>query len=30
MRHGKGEFIWPDGDKYTGEWINNLRNGQGK
>jgi len=23
-RHGQGTYIWPSGDKYVGEWINNI------
>jgi len=27
--NGKGTFIWPNGDRYSGEWKNNKMNGQG-
>jgi hypothetical protein len=30
LRSGKGTFIWPNGDKYIGEYESNLRNGFGK
>jgi hypothetical protein len=23
-RHGQGTYIWPNGDKYVGEWINDI------
>ncbi len=26
---GKGTFIWKNGEKYVGEWLNNLRHGHG-
>lgn len=29
MRHGKGTFYKLDGDKYVGEWENDLRKGHG-
>ncbi|EAY31516.1 membrane protein, putative [Microscilla marina ATCC 23134] len=28
-RHGKGVFVWGDGEKFIGTWKNNLRNGPG-
>ena len=28
--HGEGEYKWPDGDVYTGEFRRGLRHGQGK
>ena len=28
--HGIGQMIYPNGDKYTGEFRRNLRHGQGK
>jgi hypothetical protein len=28
--HGKGIFLWPDGQKYSGEFANDKRNGDGK
>lgn len=30
MMHGKGTFIWPEGKKYIGNYINNVRNGYGE
>ena len=27
--HGFGTFVWADGEKYTGSWTNNVRDGQG-
>ena len=27
--HGNGIFNWPDGKKYDGGYINDLRSGQG-
>lgn len=27
--HGKGEILYPNGDTYTGEWINEARHGKG-
>lgn len=27
---GSGCFIWPDGSKYDGDYVNNLRHGKGK
>ena len=29
-RHGRGLFIWEDGEKYMGYWVNDKREGQGK
>ncbi len=29
QRHGQGVFSWSNGDKYVGEYKNDLRNGQG-
>ena len=29
MMNGQGEFTWPDGRKYKGEWKDNLINGTG-
>ena len=29
MREGHGELTWSDGRVYTGQWSNNLINGQG-
>lgn len=29
QKHGYGEFIWPDGRVYKGEWVNDLREGHG-
>ena len=26
---GKGTFTWPNGDKYEGEFVNNVRAGEG-
>lgn len=28
--HGKGEFTWPNGRKYVGEYINDKREGYGE
>ena len=28
-RHGRGEYIWANGDRYTGQFANNLKNGNG-
>ncbi len=28
-RHGRGTFVWDDGDMYIGVWKNDKRNGQG-
>ena len=25
MKHGHGEYTWPDGEKYTGQWVNGKR-----
>eukprot|EP00668_Euglena_longa_P019587 GGOE01024366.1.p2 GENE.GGOE01024366.1~~GGOE01024366.1.p2 ORF type:complete len:514 (-),score=129.11 GGOE01024366.1:837-2378(-) len=27
--HGKGKFIWPEGDEYEGDWIENVQHGWG-
>jgi hypothetical protein len=27
--HGKGEILYPNGDTYTGEWVNEARHGKG-
>lgn len=27
---GSGIFIWPDGSKYDGDYVNNLRHGKGR
>ena len=27
---GSGVFIWPDGSKYDGDYVNNLRHGKGE
>ena len=29
-KQGLGEFIYPDGSKYEGNWQDDLRNGHGK
>ena len=29
LRHGVGSITWSDGSSYEGEWINNLRYGNG-
>jgi hypothetical protein len=29
MRHGKGKFVWGDGDVYDGEWANDEMHGEG-
>lgn len=28
--HGKGEFTWPDGKAYDGEYIDDEKHGYGK
>lgn len=28
-RHGRGEYIWLNGDRYQGDFINGLKNGNG-
>jgi hypothetical protein len=30
MRHGRGEVLTSSGDKYTGEWGNDMKHGYGK
>ena len=30
VMHGKGEYVWPDGKKYTGGWKNGKMHGEGK
>lgn len=27
--HGKGTFSWPDGRKYEGDYVNDLKEGHG-
>lgn len=27
--HGKGEIVYPNGDTYNGEWMNDMRHGRG-
>lgn len=27
--HGKGTFLWANGDKYVGEWLNDMAHGMG-
>jgi len=27
--HGKGEFVWPDGRKYTGDYLYDRKEGHG-
>ena len=27
---GEGEYIFPDGRKYNGEWMNNKMHGEGE
>ncbi|CAG9814003.1 unnamed protein product [Phaedon cochleariae] len=29
LKHGKGEFLYPDGSRYQGEWKKDLKHGQG-
>ena len=29
LMHGYGEFYWPDGKKYCGYYVNNLKDGLG-
>jgi len=28
--NGEGEFLWNDGRKYKGEWLNGKMNGKGR
>lgn len=28
-KHGQGLFIYPDGSKYEGSWVDDLRDGYG-
>ena len=30
MKHGKGKFLYSNGDIYDGEWINDKKDGLGK
>lgn len=30
MKHGRGEIIMTNGDKYSGEWTNDMKYGYGK
>lgn len=30
VRHGKGKFIWPSGEIYIGDWLDNKMEGHGK
>ena len=27
--HGKGEKVWASGDKYKGDWVEDVKTGQG-
>ena len=29
LMDGRGEFSWPNGDSYKGEYVNGMRNGVG-
>jgi hypothetical protein len=29
VRHGKGTYVWTNGDRYTGDWINGVISGKG-
>ena len=29
MKQGKGEFTWPNGNTYVGDWENNQMHGEG-
>ena len=29
-REGYGIYVYPDGDKYEGEWLDNIHHGKGK
>ena len=29
IRHGQGTYIWKNGSKYTGNWLDNNQDGQG-
>ncbi|MBQ6207858.1 MAG: AAA family ATPase [Oscillospiraceae bacterium] len=30
VRHGQGSYVWSDGDRYEGDWLNGVRTGKGK
>jgi len=30
LRHGHGTFYYATGAKYVGEWMNNMKHGNGK
>merc|ERR1719387_2039932 len=30
LRHGHGEHFYPDGDHYSGQWVNNKKQGHGE
>jgi hypothetical protein len=29
-KHGIGSYVWGDGSRYTGQWVDNKIEGQGK
>ena len=29
-RNGKGKYVWANGNKYEGDWTDNMINGYGK
>ena len=29
-QHGQGEYVWSDGRKYDGTWVNNMMHGEGE
>ena len=29
-RHGRGRYIYPNGDTYDGYWVDDIRQGEGK
>ena len=28
-KHGIGTFLWPDGRRYVGDWVNGKQHGKG-
>ena len=30
MLNGRGEFVWPNGDKFIGDYVEGKRNGPGE
>jgi len=29
MKHGFGTYVWDDGQRYEGEWLNGKQHGEG-